>query len=1082
MSRFTVILRSAGSAEVVKAFDRVGKGATRASKRLGTLRRAFGRMSLVARFLSREITALTSAFGGILLVRKVITTFVKFEETMLRVRAVAIRTTSALEVQTAQMQLLEQTARRLGATTRFTATQAAEGLLLLSRAGFAVSESTAALSGVLNLALAGQLDLAEAADITATAIRSYGLEAEQASRVTDTFVTVTNRSNTDIQQLGEVMKFVGPVAASLGLSLEETAAAAGALGNAGIKASKAGTGLRGIIASLLGPTPKARRAIERLGLTVEELNPQANSLVDIFQKLADANLKAGDATDIFRRRQFAAALALTKNVKNLRDLTEEANKAAGSSEEFAKIVGTSTFDALRRLVSAFEEFGIATGESAIGLKSVIEGAAQLVRAFAGTEVALKGVSREALIVRDVLMTILEVFVLIIGTKIVLFLGRLAVAIFTVGSTAKKAGIFLLATVFIGIATALKGMAREANLASGAVQNLADASSAVNLARAGENFLDEIKALRDQQRAASILIEEIQERRKGSLFAAVTPGDDPFRNLEGAAADGGPIGFISRELLSLTGGAIKPLEDAIAEAEKRISELQGQALVARKLADEAKEAQSVVIRELIQSFDIGTAVDRFGLKEVAEALGPSSSTKDLIDKFNRDFFKDVETAFSESTQSLRDSLKVSATEGRDAVRSAIEKIFEVQREADVTKPKGLIRIEKAVDDQLDRILDILVDRGVEIGAEIAKLNKQLDNLSRSKLGSGRVSGRENRIKALQDQAKAVGDLRGAIEGGLSTQLVFEEQQKIQKTTVKELTNGIIDQTNKIGLSDIELMEYNLAQQLFNKLVAIGALETGLLENGLGDIEIALAAFELKQFGQNVKDSLESVEKMTEGLRFQQRQLGFSGTALEEFNSIERVRQELMESGALSTDKGKEALRQFTAEARRLRVLKEIKSILDEIGSKLADAFVDVITGAKSANEALEDLFKTVSKAILSKAISALITGGVGAAFGGSFEKGGIFSGNRVVPFGDGGIIDRPSLFPLPQGRIGLAGESGPEAVVPLKRTSDGSLGISAEGVGGGGDTFIFNIQTPDANSFRRSLPQIERAVKRRLNRR
>jgi hypothetical protein len=158
---------------------------------------------------------------------------------------------SALTGATAdQFERLRDQAKELGATTQFSATQAAEAQAFLAQAGFNTDQIFRSLPGTLNLAGAAQLDLGRSADIVSNILTGFQLDVGELDRAVDVLAKAFVSSNTDLEQLGQGFKFVGPVASAFGISLEETAAALGLLGNAGLQASSAGTGLRRIISTL----------------------------------------------------------------------------------------------------------------------------------------------------------------------------------------------------------------------------------------------------------------------------------------------------------------------------------------------------------------------------------------------------------------------------------------------------------------------------------------------------------------------------------------------------------------------------------------------------------------------------------------------------------------------------------------------------------------------------------------------------------------------------------------------------------------------------------------------------------------
>lgn len=279
----------------------------------------------------------------------------EFEESMAGVQAVTRATTD-------EMEAMESVARQLGATTRFSAAEAAEGMRFLGMAGFETNEIIAAMPGLLDLAAASGMQLGEAADITSNIMSGFALAAHESSRVADLLAGAASSANTNVQQLGEGMKFVAPIASALGIDIEETAAAMGVLSDAGLQGSMAGTGLRQVLSGLANATPKAKKALEAYGLTLEELNPATNSIVEIIDRLEDAGLNAADALTVFGDRGAPAVLALTSQAPRLRELNEDFRDMEGRAKEMAGVMGDTLSGDLRTLKSAMEELALSINE------------------------------------------------------------------------------------------------------------------------------------------------------------------------------------------------------------------------------------------------------------------------------------------------------------------------------------------------------------------------------------------------------------------------------------------------------------------------------------------------------------------------------------------------------------------------------------------------------------------------------------------------------------------------------------------------------------------------------------------------
>ena len=176
--------------------------------------------------------------------------FMKFEAGMAEVKSVM------LGLDPTAMEAMEDTAKRLGATTAFTAEEAAQGMAMLARAGFSAAENITALPSVLDLASASGLGLAEAADIMATGMSGFGLAASEAAHFADVLAVGANSANTTVAEMGEAFQHVAPIAKQLGFSVEETSAMIAQLQDSGIKGGKAGTALRVVFAELGGEIEK----------------------------------------------------------------------------------------------------------------------------------------------------------------------------------------------------------------------------------------------------------------------------------------------------------------------------------------------------------------------------------------------------------------------------------------------------------------------------------------------------------------------------------------------------------------------------------------------------------------------------------------------------------------------------------------------------------------------------------------------------------------------------------------------------------------------------------------------------------
>jgi len=237
---------------------------------------------------------------------------------------------------------LTDIARKMGATTEWTANQAASALKYLAAAGFTAKQSIEALPGTLDLATAGQVDLARATDITTDVLTAFGMEVAELSRVSDAFITTSSSSNTNVLMLGESFKMVAPTAHLFGLSVEQTAAMLGTLANSGIKAEMAGSGLNMVLM-------RSAKAAKMLGL--DAMTP----LVDILKRMKEEQWSATQIGDAFGVRQVKTAAILMNNIEMYEKLTKKILDNKGATTELAAVIRDSLDNDLKVLNSTIQD-------------------------------------------------------------------------------------------------------------------------------------------------------------------------------------------------------------------------------------------------------------------------------------------------------------------------------------------------------------------------------------------------------------------------------------------------------------------------------------------------------------------------------------------------------------------------------------------------------------------------------------------------------------------------------------------------------------------------------------------------------
>lgn len=330
--------------------------------------------SITAKGLKTATTAIAgtaTALGG------VATAAVKvgsdFEAQMSRVKAISGATGEEFEK-------LRNQAIELGADTAFSASEAAQGMENLAAAGFTTNEIMSAMPGMLDLAAASGEDLANSADIAASTLRGFGLEASEAGHVADVLAENANRTNSSVAETGEAMKYIAPVARAAGISMEETAAAIGIMANAGIQGSQAGTTLRGALSRLSKPTDVMQQAMDELGVSfydsegkMKSLSEQVGMLQDAMEGMTDEQ-KNNYLVTLYGQEALSGMLALiNEGPESLSDLTEAYEACDGAAQKAATTMQDNLKGAVEALSGSAETLGIVFYDSVSGsLKDAVE--------------------------------------------------------------------------------------------------------------------------------------------------------------------------------------------------------------------------------------------------------------------------------------------------------------------------------------------------------------------------------------------------------------------------------------------------------------------------------------------------------------------------------------------------------------------------------------------------------------------------------------------------------------------------------------------------------------------------------------
>jgi TP901 family phage tail tape measure protein len=308
--------------------------------------------------------------------------FAEFDQAMSFVQA-------ATHESTENMGLLRDAALDAGASTVFSAAEAANAIEELAKAGVSTADILGgALQGSMDLAAAGGLGVARAAEISATALQQFSLDGDQASHVADVLAAGAGKAMGSVDDLANGLKFVGPVAASMGVSLEETTGVLALFAQQGIIGEQAGTGLRGVLASLTAPSALARKEIERLGLSLYDsqgnflgLENAAGQLASAYT-LMDEESRNASMGIIFGRETITSATALYQaGAAGVDEWTKSVDDSGYAAETAALRLGNLAGD-WEALTGAIDTALISMGAGADGpLRALVQGLTGLVGVF-----------------------------------------------------------------------------------------------------------------------------------------------------------------------------------------------------------------------------------------------------------------------------------------------------------------------------------------------------------------------------------------------------------------------------------------------------------------------------------------------------------------------------------------------------------------------------------------------------------------------------------------------------------------------------------------------------------------------------
>ncbi len=606
-----------------KGLASFGAGATTAGERIrnfGDRIRNYFSYRVVADFVMQLKIAATEA----------VTAIGQYDQALKDLQAI----TGATSVEVSQM---GEVIKEVASTTKFSAQEVAEGMRTLGQAGLTSSESIAAMQHVSNLATGTLTDMSTTVDLVTTAMRVFKLEASQSAMITDVFANAVNGSKLTIDKLRTSMNYVGPIAQSAGISLQEMSASMMTLANSGLRASTIGTGLRRVFAELVDPSNKLAEAADRAGVSLSQLDPETNSLQEVIGNLGLVIEDAGTAFDIFGKRGAAAVLALTDGQGEFNTMLETVRES-GTAAEMAEIQMEGLAVSFKNLKDKLGNLAIALGEA--GLISAFKMLINLGRTLVDVFTSLASTAFGKFVLQTGLITV--AVIALVGA-----LGVLKLALGTLQSTALVGWFAKLSSDIFRAKDGMIAYAKGTKAATVGSYNLAAAARTVAVSfTALWTALWPILAVSAAFAAFALIIKgvvwsvnELTSSAQASSDAAKILADEYDRSLQTIQNyDTAMIGLnaTSKEALDQN----KQIRESLLEVAQSESEL----------ADEALAAAGSISAMTGKMYDSGEALAAF--REEAERLKKVELAKSFAEGFEAlkqqtgnmqaflDFFKDL----------------------------------------------------------------------------------------------------------------------------------------------------------------------------------------------------------------------------------------------------------------------------------------------------------------------------------------------------------------------------------------------------------------------------------------------------------
>jgi TP901 family phage tail tape measure protein len=874
----------------------------------------------------------------------------EFDETMAQVRGLTGATGDTFD-------RLAESAKNLGATTRFSASEAAAAQRELAKAGFEVSEILEATGSTLTLAQTGFTSMAEAAGIAAVQVRAFGGTAADLPLFVDQLALASSNANTNLGEMAEALSKVAGTATAFNNTMGEAAQSPTelqgemltllqVLADSGKTAEEAGVALRnlfGQLTQLRDGSQTSRKALEELGLTAEDLSPATHGLTGAILNLAEGNRQAGDAFDLVGVKAADALQILAQNTDRITANQEAMEGATGTASRLAAMFDDNLVGAYKAVISAAENLAIVFGESG------------------GTDAVRASMEILATAMRDN-----EEVAQALGATF----GTLGVALNTVATGLVTGFTLALDTIVVAV-SGIQAAVGEGIAGIGAVMNLFKE----DMGRTFEEFGDGLSEASVDRMEKALKEMEQASRRGGDTLKKIWGEDFPA-------------------IFGATGEAVEEVSEEFDEASTVIREAAFRAKAAagdweelqktfEATGEEAEDAGQKLLDLAIAAEDMARGVKQ-GLEEISDGkelekfkVESTQALEEMVERFQElgqeipegivDALAEVSSAADELPEKFGASLDAVRDRALDAsvkIKAALKQGFETEEAREAFEEgaremvEGLLAEFERLGEEVPQHLQSLAEELGALPPEMAKVEE-----AAKKMTEGLPTGDGEAAQGVAEFAETI-------------VTAFDDITKITPAVqerFKKLTDDLIAQAKAAGgtvppeifkIRDGLGITAQLAEEAGNRIA--GAL-SGLSEIDVGEFgaaaeirkfftELITGSDEMAEAFQNLSDKQRGAfEEMVENLERMASEGSLTQEKLAEVE--ERIRSMLASAGATGSIKEfNDAMRQAGESAEDLATKTDQASESAQGGSVVWDeatqTYRSVTKAAEEASEALK----------------------------------------------------------------------------------------------------------------------------------